>query len=170
MTLLVREGTIPSDGISRFTNLRIVDLIDSMLVVDPERRFTIEQFLAHAWLTQAAPGQDEPAKSTPLLRRKPTMLGSSQVVPSSEYIASSKELRGPEPGHFPIDPMVSTSDTKGKGKVSSVDLDHTNHVIVCGRLICIEILRSDDLRRRIRVSLCIRTFMVNLDAAPKIQS
>ncbi|KAH7328770.1 kinase-like domain-containing protein [Stachybotrys elegans] len=29
-----------------------LDLIDSMLVVDPERRFTIDQCLAHPWLTQ----------------------------------------------------------------------------------------------------------------------
>lgn len=33
-----------------------MDLIDSMLVVDPERRFTIDQCLSHPWLTQGVPG------------------------------------------------------------------------------------------------------------------
>lgn len=30
-----------------------VDLIDSMLVVDPEKRFTVDQCLAHPWLTKS---------------------------------------------------------------------------------------------------------------------
>lgn len=37
----------------------VVDLIDSMLVVDPERRFTVEQCLAHPWLTQNSPGVND---------------------------------------------------------------------------------------------------------------
>lgn len=36
-----------------------LDLIDSMLVVDPERRFTVEQCLAHPWLTQNSPGVND---------------------------------------------------------------------------------------------------------------
>jgi len=33
-----------------------LDLIDCMLVVDPEKRFTIDQCLTHPWLTQKTPG------------------------------------------------------------------------------------------------------------------
>ncbi|KAI9166999.1 Eukaryotic translation initiation factor 3 subunit M [Paramyrothecium foliicola] len=36
-----------------------LDLIDSMLVVDPERRFTIDQCLAHPWLSQSAPAVND---------------------------------------------------------------------------------------------------------------
>jgi serine/threonine-protein kinase CHEK2 len=36
-----------------------VDLIDSMLVVDPERRFTIDQCLEHPWLTQNSTGVND---------------------------------------------------------------------------------------------------------------
>lgn len=36
-----------------------LDLIDSMLVVDPERRFTVDQCLAHPWLTQNSPGVND---------------------------------------------------------------------------------------------------------------
>lgn len=36
-----------------------MDLIDSMLVVDPERRFTIDQCLEHPWLTQSAPSVND---------------------------------------------------------------------------------------------------------------
>ena len=36
-----------------------LDLIDSMLVVDAERRFTIDQCLAHPWLAQAAPSVND---------------------------------------------------------------------------------------------------------------
>lgn len=115
--------------LSTYANLHTVDLINSMLVVDPERRFTIEQCLAHPWLTQAASGQGESVKSTPVLKRKPTMLNSGRVVPSSTYIASSKELQSPEPGHSPPDPMISMSETKGKGKISSVDLGRAKHLI-----------------------------------------
>ncbi|KAF9879250.1 hypothetical protein CkaCkLH20_03483 [Colletotrichum karsti] len=36
-----------------------LDLIDSMLVVDPERRFTIDQCLNHPWMTQKPPGVND---------------------------------------------------------------------------------------------------------------
>ncbi|KAJ6446248.1 checkpoint kinase 2-like protein [Purpureocillium lavendulum] len=36
-----------------------LDLIDSMLVVDPEKRYTIDQCLAHPWLTQSAPSVND---------------------------------------------------------------------------------------------------------------
>ncbi|KFA60584.1 hypothetical protein S40285_08673 [Stachybotrys chlorohalonatus IBT 40285] len=36
-----------------------LDLIDSMLVVDPEKRFTIEQCLSHPWLSQSSPGVND---------------------------------------------------------------------------------------------------------------
>ncbi|KAL2133927.1 hypothetical protein VTI74DRAFT_1345 [Chaetomium olivicolor] len=36
-----------------------LDLIDGMLVVDPNKRFTIDQCLAHPWLTQKAPGLND---------------------------------------------------------------------------------------------------------------
>ncbi|KID91208.1 checkpoint kinase 2-like protein [Metarhizium guizhouense ARSEF 977] len=36
-----------------------LDLIDSMLIVDPERRFTVEQCLAHPWMTQNSPGVND---------------------------------------------------------------------------------------------------------------
>lgn len=107
------------DGILMYANLRTVDLIDSMLVVDPEKRFTIEQCLAHPWLTQAAPGQDQSLESTPVLRRKATTLSSSQVMPSPTYVAS---------------------EAKGKDKVSSVDLEYAKFIIVHRRLMCVEVL------------------------------
>lgn len=34
----------------------VVDLIDSMLIVNPEKRFTVDQCLAHPWMTQKHPG------------------------------------------------------------------------------------------------------------------
>ncbi|KAF4961348.1 hypothetical protein FGADI_366 [Fusarium gaditjirri] len=36
-----------------------LDLIDSMLIVDPEKRFTIDQCLQHPWLTQSSPGVND---------------------------------------------------------------------------------------------------------------
>ncbi|KAI8720755.1 hypothetical protein NCS52_00521400 [Fusarium sp. LHS14.1] len=36
-----------------------LDLIDSMLIVDPEKRFTIDQCLSHPWLTQNAPSVND---------------------------------------------------------------------------------------------------------------
>ncbi|KAK3383239.1 kinase-like domain-containing protein [Lasiosphaeria ovina] len=36
-----------------------LDLIDCMLVVDPERRYTIDQCLAHPWMTKKAPGVND---------------------------------------------------------------------------------------------------------------
>ena len=41
------------------TNLAIVDLIDSMLVVDAEKRFTIDQCLTHPWMTAEVPGVND---------------------------------------------------------------------------------------------------------------
>lgn len=43
----------------RLTYTVTVDLIDSMLVVDPERRFTIDQCLSHPWMTQNLPGVND---------------------------------------------------------------------------------------------------------------
>ncbi|WDK14042.1 serine/threonine-protein kinase Chk2 [Colletotrichum graminicola] len=37
----------------------VVDLIDSMLVVDPERRYTVDQCLNHPWMTQNQPGVND---------------------------------------------------------------------------------------------------------------
>ncbi|EAA35234.3 hypothetical protein GE21DRAFT_2466 [Neurospora crassa] len=36
-----------------------LDLIDSMLVVDPEKRFTIDDCLSHPWMTQKTPGVND---------------------------------------------------------------------------------------------------------------
>ncbi|CAM1506563.1 Fc.00g062040.m01.CDS01 [Cosmosporella sp. VM-42] len=36
-----------------------LDLIDSMLIVDPERRFTIDQCLSHPWLAQSTPNVND---------------------------------------------------------------------------------------------------------------
>jgi serine/threonine-protein kinase Chk2 len=36
-----------------------LDLIDSMLIVDPEKRFTIDQCLQHPWLSQSTPGVND---------------------------------------------------------------------------------------------------------------
>ncbi|KAK4240940.1 kinase-like domain-containing protein [Achaetomium macrosporum] len=36
-----------------------LDLIDRMLVVDPERRYTVDECLAHPWLTQKPPGVND---------------------------------------------------------------------------------------------------------------
>lgn len=39
--------------------MNAVDLIDSMLVVDPERRYTIDQCLSHPWLNSGTPGVND---------------------------------------------------------------------------------------------------------------
>lgn len=36
-----------------------LDLIDSMLVVDPEKRFTVDQCLAHPWMTSGTPAVND---------------------------------------------------------------------------------------------------------------
>jgi serine/threonine-protein kinase CHEK2 len=36
-----------------------VDLIDSMLVVDPAKRYTIDQCLSHPWMTAGIPGVND---------------------------------------------------------------------------------------------------------------
>lgn len=36
-----------------------LDLIDSMLVVDPEKRFTVDQCLAHPWMNSSAPAVND---------------------------------------------------------------------------------------------------------------
>lgn len=37
----------------------LVDLIDSMLVVNPEKRFTVDQCLAHPWMTARIPSVND---------------------------------------------------------------------------------------------------------------
>lgn len=115
MIPLVR-GTSSPDGLLMYADLHIVDLIDSMIVLEPERRFTIDQCIAHPWLTQIPPGQELFAKTAPVLHRKPTMLGFGQVAPSSTYIASSRESEAPGPVYSLPDSTIMTSETKGKGK------------------------------------------------------
>lgn len=39
--------------------LGVVDLIDSMLVVDPNKRYTIDQCLSHPWMTQNMPNAND---------------------------------------------------------------------------------------------------------------
>lgn len=40
-------------------DITLVDLIDSMLVVDPEKRFTVDQCLAHPWMTARVPSVND---------------------------------------------------------------------------------------------------------------
>lgn len=128
------------DDVIVCADLHLVDLIDSMLIVDPEGRFTIEQCLAHPWLTQSGLGQQVSTKSAPVLRRKPTILSPGELVPSSTYIASSKELHGPGAGKSQPDPMIWTSEAEGIGRVSSVDIESRGKLILDGKLTCAGVL------------------------------
>ncbi|KAG8161851.1 hypothetical protein KVR01_008838 [Diaporthe batatas] len=74
------------DNLERSQRL-FVDLIDSMLVVDPERRFTIEQCLSHPWLTLLDPGEqsfEEQASA-----HEPISLTSVKDTPSLPKIGPS---------------------------------------------------------------------------------
>jgi len=56
----IREGIFdyPSPYWDPVSDLAL-DLIDNMLVVNPEKRFTVEQCLAHPWITQKPPGVND---------------------------------------------------------------------------------------------------------------
>ncbi len=54
-----RNPLSAADPSLQLTLFRVVDLIDSMLVVDPNRRFTVDQCLAHPWLTQKPLGLND---------------------------------------------------------------------------------------------------------------
>lgn len=172
MIPLVR-GTSSPDGLLIYANLHIVDLIDKMIVLGPESRLTIDQCIAHPWLTQIPPGQELFARTAPVLHRKPTLLGSGQVAPSSTYFASSRELQVPGPArvYSPPASTIMTSETvgKGKGKISSVDINHIQHLMAQKRLMCVEALCSKILRRKSRITLNIRICLVNLNATPLIR-
>ncbi len=58
VTRLVSLG-FPSRISTAANNPPAVDLIDSMLVVDPEKRFTIDQCLTHPWMTANAPSVND---------------------------------------------------------------------------------------------------------------
>ena len=49
-----RESQLHADK-----NAKTVDLIDSMLVVDPDRRFTVDQCLSHPWMLAETPGVND---------------------------------------------------------------------------------------------------------------
>lgn len=136
-----------------------------MLVVDPEDRLNIDQCLVHPWITQAAFRQETLAKPAPVLRRKPTMLGARQVAPLPTYSASLKDLQRLNQRYSPPDPTIMTSKTKGKVKISSVDLDCAKHLMASRKLIRAETLSSKTLRRTSRAGLSIRISMVSLGTA-----
>lgn len=142
-----------------------MDLIDSMLVVDPKDRLSIDQCLVHPWITQAAFRQETLAKPAPVLHRKPTMLGARQMAPLSTYSASLKGLQRPKPGYSPPDPTIMTSKTEGKVKISSVDLDCAKHLTASRKLIRAEALSSKTLRYTSRAGMGIRISMASLGLA-----
>jgi serine/threonine protein kinase len=102
-----------------------VDLIDSMLVVDPERRFTIDQCLAHPWLTQLARGQEPFAKEGPVLHRIPTLLGSGKMALFPTDVALSEESERPKPGHSVPNTKFTMFEAKGNSKHQSANRAHT---------------------------------------------
>lgn len=106
------------EGLCICANLYKVDLIDSMIVVDPQRRLTIEECLNHPWLTKLASGKETLAGKARVLRRIPTRLGSDKEIPLTEYIAPSEESEGLKAGPSLPDSKFTTSQTKGKGKLS----------------------------------------------------
>lgn len=95
-----------------------MDLIDSMLVVDPEKRFTIDQCLAHPWLTQPTVNVND---STGLVggiagldvnrrapKRERTLLASINELEIPTHVASKE---GQESIHI---------YTKSQGRVTNV--------------------------------------------------
>jgi serine/threonine protein kinase len=89
-------------------------LIDSMLVVDPEKRFDIEECLAHPWVTQLSPGQEPSAGKDPVLRRARTL------VNKINYTTPAEMSERPNPGGDLIsDTKLTGSETKGKRKLKS---------------------------------------------------
>jgi serine/threonine-protein kinase CHEK2 len=52
------SSLLPETEISPTDNLA-VDLIDSMLVVNPDKRFTIDQCLSHPWMLADTPGVND---------------------------------------------------------------------------------------------------------------
>lgn len=101
-------------------NLCKVELIDSMIVVDPQRRFTVEQCLEHPWLTNLAPGQQPlaeqaSAEQASVLRRIPTRLVSDNEVSLSTYVTSSEESERTKAGPSLENTESKKSETEDKG-------------------------------------------------------
>lgn len=82
--------------------MNAVDLIDSMLIVDPEKRFTIDQCLAHPWLAASTPGVNDSTgglvggiAGLEMNRRAParerTLLSSLNSVQVTAQVATDKE-------------------------------------------------------------------------------
>lgn len=98
-------------------NLYKVELIDGMITVDPQKRFTIEQCLEHPWLTQLPPGKEPLVEQASVLRRIPTWLVSENEVPLSTYVGSSEESERTKAGLSLRDTKSKEFETKGKGKL-----------------------------------------------------
>lgn len=101
-------------GLCIRANLCKVELIDSMIVVDPQRRFTVEQCLEHPWLTELAPGQQPLAEQASVLRRIPTWLVSDNEVPLSTCVTSSEESERTKAGPSLENTESKKSETEDK--------------------------------------------------------
>lgn len=98
-----------------------MDLIDSMLVVDPERRFTVDQCLNHPWMTQGAPNVADSTdglvggiKSLDVQRR---VLGRERTLLSE---LNSVQVTARIAGGDPVKVFAKNAHTAGAGKSNNV--------------------------------------------------
>ena len=88
------------------------DLVSHLLTVNPDKRYTIEQFLAHPWIRESAEpthaAADAPPLATPL------------VVRQKEWLATNKAEPGQDPYSLatPMTPGAKRMDFRSPGAVN----------------------------------------------------
>ena len=83
------------------------DLVSHLLTVDPDRRYTIQQFLAHPWITQSDEetyaAADAPPLATPLYTRQKEYGFNSKVAEPAQDAMPSQFLETPGGGQRRVD-------------------------------------------------------------------
>ncbi|VVT54715.1 uncharacterized protein SAPINGB_P004215 [Magnusiomyces paraingens] len=99
------------------------DLVSHLLTVDPSRRYTIEQFLAHPWITQSNK-PTVPAVDSPLL--KPLTLASEQHQ-VEKLVAEEAAINAGTVGSSYFAKVITTPATEDLPPVTSLNSNTDNN-------------------------------------------
>lgn len=108
------------------------DLISHLLCINPDERFTIDQFFAHPWMQQKVINNNYSLNSTPLLTRtvpdKPSTSQRKEERAMDEDKASVSEDDADDDESTPDSSTATSSDTDDEVKTNPVSADSDVHI------------------------------------------
>jgi serine/threonine protein kinase len=103
------------------------DLITNLLTVEPTKRFTIKEFMAHPWTRQGAPelSQQDPPQAEDSIKQESPRYGSQLAVPGQP---ENPSFSGSEEGEHETPPSSASLDGRGQVECRTPDVMNVGEI------------------------------------------